>query len=122
MERAERTAMYETEDGSLPGGEESSGSSGSVRWGVRSRLLGAFLVVALMTVGVGIFGIQRMSVLSDQAEQVYADGAVPLGALKQLQVDWWYLSAETARSNIPTLPADTTATAQQGAAAGGQTL
>jgi methyl-accepting chemotaxis protein len=108
--------MYETEDVSLPGGQEPTGASGSVRWGLRSRLLGAFLVVALTTVGVGIFGISRMSVISNQATQVYDDGAVPLDGLRQLQVTWWELAASTARSNIPTLPAATVAQSRQLAA------
>jgi methyl-accepting chemotaxis protein len=114
--------MYETEDVSLPGGQEPSGASGSVRWGLRSRLLGAFLVVALMTVGVGIFGIQRMSVLSDQAEQVYTDGAVPLDGLRSLQSDWWTLSAHTARAAITALPPATIAQEQQETAASAATL
>ncbi|TFV87197.1 methyl-accepting chemotaxis protein [Blastococcus sp. CT_GayMR16] len=91
-------------------------------WGLRSRLLGAILVVALTTVAVGAFGIQRMSVLSDQSQQVYDNGTVPVEALKQLQVDWWELSAYTARANIPTLPADSRLSSQQKAGATTQLL
>ena len=74
--------------------EEPDGRDGAV---ARSAACAAgcsapILVVALTTVGVGAFGIQRMSVLSDQAEDVYDDGTVPLDALRQLQVDWWQLS------------------------------
>src|SRR3978361_1147346 len=72
--------------------------------GLRARVLGAILVVALTTVGVGAFGIQRMSVLSDKADQVYANGAAPLDALRQMQATWWEFSAQTARANIPGLP------------------
>jgi|tagenome__1003787_1003787.scaffolds.fasta_scaffold20985390_5 methyl-accepting chemotaxis protein len=113
--------MYETEDGSLPVGEGPA-PSGTVRWGLRTRLLGGFLVVALITVAVGVVGIARMAVLSDQAQQVYDDGAVPLQDLKDLEVNWWYLSAQTARANIPTLPPATIAQAQAGATDAAQTL
>ncbi|RBY74966.1 methyl-accepting chemotaxis protein [Blastococcus sp. TF02-09] len=91
-----------TATGAVPGtGPDAPGGS---RFGLRSRMLGAILVVALTTVGVGAFGVQRMSVLSDQAQRVYDDGAVPLDGLRQLQVDWWAMSASTARANIAALP------------------
>ena len=95
---------------------------GFASWGLRSRLLGAILVVALTTVGVGAFGIQRMSVLSDKADEVYAKGAAPLDALRGLQITWWTLAAQTARANIPTLPPETIANAKQGAADSARTL
>jgi methyl-accepting chemotaxis protein len=91
-------------------------------WGLRSRLLGAILVVALTTVVVGGFGIQRMSVLSAQAEKVYAEGAAPLDALRRLQSSWWEFSAQTARANIPSLPPPTIANAKQGAVAAMQRM
>ncbi|MCF6507711.1 methyl-accepting chemotaxis protein, partial [Blastococcus sp. MG754426] len=80
-------------------GETRRGVSGI---GLRGRLLGSILVVALTTVGVGAFGIQRMSVISDQAQQVYDRGAVPLSALEKLETDWWKLSTNVARAAIPT--------------------
>jgi methyl-accepting chemotaxis protein len=86
-----------------------------IRWGLRGRLLGAILVVALTTVGVGAFGIQRMSALSEKADQVYTHGAAPLDALRQVQSTWWEFSAETARAAIVALPAESKADAQQGA-------
>ena len=73
-------------------------------WSLRTRLLGAILVVAAITLAVGLFGIQRMSVLADKADEVYSNGAEPLDGLRTLQVDWWELSAQTARAAIPTLP------------------
>jgi methyl-accepting chemotaxis protein len=73
-------------------------------WSLRTRLLGAILVVAAITLAVGLFGIQRMSVLADKADEVYSDGAEPLDGLRTLQVDWWELSAQTARAAIPMLP------------------
>ena len=94
------------EHGLRPDGEpsgEAGAPTGGARFGLRSRMLGAILVVALTTVGVGAFGIQRMSVMSDQAQRVYDEGAVPLDGLRQLQVDWWAMSASTARANIAAL-------------------
>ncbi|MGY2083280.1 methyl-accepting chemotaxis protein [Blastococcus sp. SYSU DS0539] len=90
--------------------------------GLRGRLLGSILVVALTTVGVGAFGIDRMSTLSDQAKQVYDDGAVPLHGLQELESDWWRLSANVARASIPTLPADTIAKARRGTQESGEVL
>src|SRR4051794_26128699 len=90
---------------------------GATRFGLLGRLLGAFLLVAVITVVVGGFGIQRMSVLSDQAEQVYAKGAQPLDGFRTLQADWWQYAADTARANIPTLPPATIAKAAQNAQA-----
>jgi methyl-accepting chemotaxis protein len=81
--------------------------------GLRTRLLGAILVAALITVAVGAFGIQRMSVLSDQAKHVYDEGTVPVDALRELQVDWWEFSANTARANVATLPPASRASSQQ---------
>ncbi|WP_051515639.1 methyl-accepting chemotaxis protein [Candidatus Blastococcus massiliensis] len=86
------------------------------RFGLRSRMLGAILVVALTTVGVGAFGINRMSSLSENAEQVYNEGAVPLDGLRRLEADWWQLSANVARSNVTLLPPATIATAKEKAA------
>ncbi|MGY1672568.1 methyl-accepting chemotaxis protein [Geodermatophilus sp. SYSU D00710] len=91
-------------------------------WSLHARLLGAILVVALTTLGVGLFGIQRMSVLADKADQVHDEGAVPLDGLRRLQVDWWELSAHTARANIPTLPAATVQEARESAAAAGEAM
>jgi methyl-accepting chemotaxis protein len=91
-------------------------------WSLHTRLLGAILVVALTTLGVGLFGIQRMSVLADKADQVWSEGATPLDGLRRLQVDWWALSAHTARANIPTLPPATVQEAREQAAAAGESM
>ncbi|MGY1813883.1 methyl-accepting chemotaxis protein [Blastococcus sp. SYSU D00820] len=90
--------------------------------GLRPRLFGAICVVAVTTLGVGGFGIARMSTLNDKAEQVYSQGAEPLDALRALQVDWWQLSAYNARAAIPTLPPATIAEAQQSVAATAEKL
>jgi methyl-accepting chemotaxis protein len=87
------------------------------RVGLRRRLLAAILLVAVTTLGVGLFGIQRMGVISDQAEQVYTDGAVPLDRLRTLQAEWWQFAALTARTNIPDLPPETIAKAREEQAA-----
>ena len=92
------------------------------RVGLRGRLLVAILLVAMTTLAVGAVGITRMSALSTQADEVYTDGAVPLDALRQLQADWWTLSAHTARAAIVALPPATIADEQQAAAAAAQEL
>ncbi|HEX8582420.1 MAG TPA: MCP four helix bundle domain-containing protein, partial [Acidimicrobiales bacterium] len=96
-----------------PAAPPDSASSG---WSLRTRLLGAILVVALTTLAVGVFGIQRMSELADKADQVYSEGATPLDGLRTLQVDWWELAAQTARAAIPSLPPASIQDARQGAA------
>ncbi len=96
--------------------EESGAPVRGARFGLRSRMLGSILVVALTTVGVGAFGINRMSELSDKAEAVYERGAVPLDGLRRLEADWWQLSANVARSNVAVLPATTIAKAKESAA------
>ncbi|GAB3352259.1 methyl-accepting chemotaxis protein [Modestobacter lapidis] len=81
----------------------SDGSAGRAvlaRVGLRGRLLAAILLVALTTLAVGAFGVQRMSVLSADAERVYTEGAVPLKELQTLQAAWWIHEAYSARSNI----------------------
>ncbi|WP_051683717.1 methyl-accepting chemotaxis protein [Blastococcus sp. URHD0036] len=82
-------------------------------WGLRSRVLGAVMVVAVTTLGVGVFGISRMATLDQKAGEVYSQGAEPLDGLRRLQADWWELAANTARSAIPTLPAESIAKAAQ---------
>ena len=116
--------MDQTQAADHQGTEEGSAAPArsSRSWGLRSRVLGAILVVALTTVCVGAFGIQRMSVLSDQAQAVYDDGAQPLDALRTLQANWWEMSTNTARANIPTLPAESRARSQQAAQALAQEL
>ena len=90
--------------------------------GLRTRLLAAFLAVAVITVGLGAFGVQRMSTLRDQAREVYSDGAVPLDGLRGLQADWWELSTYTARAAIAALPPASIAQAQQDAGSMAQKL
>ncbi|NIH66473.1 methyl-accepting chemotaxis protein [Modestobacter marinus] len=89
---------------------------------MRGRLLLAIFLVALTTLTVGLVGIQRMSTLSDKAEQVYSEGAVPLDGLRQLQAQWWQLQTYSARTSIPTLPAETLAASAQGFTDGVATL
>ncbi|MEU2348356.1 methyl-accepting chemotaxis protein [Modestobacter sp. NPDC049651] len=82
--------------------------------GLRGRLLAAILLVALTTVVVGVAGIARMGSLSDRAEEVYSDGAVPLDGLRSLQATWWTLQTYSARTSIPSLPAATLQASAQG--------
>jgi methyl-accepting chemotaxis protein len=89
---------------------------------LRVRMIGAVLVASVTTVGVGAFGINRMSELSAKADDVYTHGTLPVDALRTLQVDWWQLQAHIARANIEALPAESRALAQQKATAAAQTL
>jgi methyl-accepting chemotaxis protein len=70
------------------------------RVGLRGRLLAAILLVALTTLAAGAIGVQRMSVLSNDAQHVYSGGAVPLAELQKLQAAWWIHESFSARSNI----------------------
>lgn len=72
-------ARHEAQDESAAGGGLGALAA---RVGLRGRLLLAIGLVAVTTLTVGLVGIQRMSVLSDKAEQVHAEGAVPLDALR----------------------------------------
>ncbi|TFV64055.1 UNVERIFIED_ORG: methyl-accepting chemotaxis protein [Bacillus sp. AZ43] len=113
------------EPGAPVSGEPSADANarrGLSRVGLRGRMLGAILVVALTTVGVGAFGINRMSMLSEKADAVYAEGTVPVNALRELQVNWWEFSAYTARANIQTLPAESIASSREKANLGAQAL
>ena len=89
---------------------------------LRVRMIGAVLVAGVTTVGVGAFGVDRMSELSAKADVVYAEGTVPVDALRTLQVDWWELQTHIARANIEALPPESRASSQDKAAAAGQTL
>ncbi len=101
---------------------DARGTERSGGWGLRSRVLGAVLVVAVTTLGVGAFGISRMSALDAKAAEVYSRGAEPLDGLRQLQADWWEMAAFTARAAIPTLPAESLARSAQGRAAAAEEL
>ena len=89
---------------------------------LRVRMIGAVLVAGVTTVGVGIFGVDRMSELSAKADGVYAEGTVPVDALRKLQVDWWELQTHIARANIEALPPESRASSQDKATTAGQTL
>ena len=89
---------------------------------LRVRMIGAVLVAGVTTVGVGAFGINRMSELSAKADDVYTEGTVPVDALRKLQVDWWELQTHIARANIEALPPESRASAQEKAVAAGQIL
>jgi methyl-accepting chemotaxis protein len=92
------------------------------RWGVRTRLLAAIFLVALTTLAVGLVGLQRMSMLSAKAQQVYTDGTVPLDQVRVLESTWWEYQAYSARTAIPGIPAAARATLAQDLAAGRKKL
>src|SRR6476620_11895876 len=89
---------------------------------LRGRMTGVVLVASGATVGVGAFGINRMSELSAKADLVYADGTVPVDALRALQVDWWELQTHIARANIEASPAESRASSQEKATTAARTL
>ncbi|OMQ16354.1 chemotaxis protein [Modestobacter sp. VKM Ac-2676] len=76
------------------------------RLGLRTRLLVAFLLVALATLAVGALGVTRMSELSHQAEVVYEEGAVPLRDILLLRSTYWELQAAISRGRSPGLTPD----------------
>jgi methyl-accepting chemotaxis protein len=85
------------------GGDPPVASSRWQRVGLRGRLLGAILVVALTTLTVGVVGVQRMGVLNDSAQRIYAEGTVPLRELQELEAGWWRFQTMAARANITTV-------------------
>jgi len=89
---------------------------------LRVRMIGAVLVASVTTVGVGAFGINRMSELSTKADVVYSQGTLPVDALRTLQVDWWQLQTHIARANIEALPPESRASSQEKATAAAKTL
>ncbi len=90
--------------------------------GLRGRLLAAFLAAGVATLGIGAFGIHRMSVLSDHAEAVYDDGTVPLRGLLALEAAWWEFQALNARSSLGYLAPDVLAAMAQQAQAARQEM
>src|SRR3954470_16890916 len=89
---------------------------------LRVRMIGAVLIAGVTTVAVGAFVINRMSTLSEEADVVYAEGTVPVDALRTLQVDWWELQTHIARANIEALPPESRASSQEKATAAAKTL
>src|SRR5215204_4396920 len=115
--------MYDGHEPDAPADDEPRPER--VRRGNRSlrvRMIGAVLVASVTTVGVGVFGVDRMSELSAKADVVYSEGTVPVDALRKLQVDWWELQTHIARANIEALPPESRASSKEKAATAGQTL
>ncbi|MGY1749631.1 methyl-accepting chemotaxis protein [Modestobacter sp. SYSU DS0511] len=83
------------------------------RTGLRARLLAAFLLVTLATLAVGTLGVTRMGELSDQAEAVYEDGAVPLRDILLLRSSYWQYQATISRGMSPGLAPDLVAGLQE---------
>jgi methyl-accepting chemotaxis protein len=119
-----RQQMDRTQDPAIEPSDEAVPSS-SPRRGNRSlrvRMIGAVLVAGVTTLGVGAVGVNRMSELSVKADLVYAEGTLPVDALRKLQVDWWQLQTDIARANIEALPPESRASSQQKSVAAGETL
>ncbi|NEL56667.1 methyl-accepting chemotaxis protein, partial [Goekera deserti] len=98
-----------------PSDPGSAGHPGGIssRLGLRSRLLGAILVLAVVTVVVTGLGVARMAALSERADQAYSEGTVPLDTFRAIQVDWWVYVASTARSSLPGVPPQAVEAARQ---------
>ncbi|WP_346621152.1 methyl-accepting chemotaxis protein [Blastococcus montanus] len=86
------------------------------RIGLQGRMLAAILLVALTTLAVGLIGASRMTVLSDQAEQVYEEGTVPLDDIRLLQSYWWEYMAHSARGALTNIAPEAVAASQAKAA------
>ena len=84
----------------------SQGGSSPAGVGLRTRLLAAFLALAVISVAIGCFGISRMGSLREQARDVYTDGALPLEGMRKLEADWWIYEAFNAKTLIPGLAAE----------------
>src|SRR5512133_2683795 len=80
-------------------------------FGLRARLLAAFLAVTALTVAVGALSVVRMSAIADAAEQVYTAGTVPLDAIRAAETAYWTVQAQSARSQLTTLSPDLIAVA-----------
>jgi methyl-accepting chemotaxis protein len=72
------------------------------RWGVRTRLFAAILLVAAVTLVVGVTGLQRMATLNHKAQDIYTNGSIPLDTVRSLQAALWEYQAHAARVRIPT--------------------
>ncbi len=87
------------------------GSRGHTSWGLRSRVLGAILVVAVTTVAAGGVGVARMATMAEQAQDVFDSGTRPLDALHTMQATFLDFQVGQARTAIPTLPPEVIARA-----------
>ena len=63
-----------------------------------------------------------MGALSDRAQAVHTEGAVPLDGLRVLQKDWWQFTALSARSSVSGLPAATIDGYREAARAAGEEM
>ena len=124
MDQTQESAFEPTaaEEFPAPQAPQAAASRGPRGRSLRTRLVGTILLAGLATAGVGAFGISRMAALSEEADAVYSEGTLPVDALRQLQVDWWLLSANTARANIEALPPEARMSAQEKATAAAETL
>ena len=81
---------------------------------LRSRLLAAFIVVALFGVATAGFALSRMGVVSERAQDVYQQGTLQVDGARSLQALWWEYETHDSRLLIPEMPASALAEAQEG--------
>jgi methyl-accepting chemotaxis protein len=55
---------------------------------IAKKLIGAFVIVALIGLGIGMFGYSRVLVLDRESEKMHTRIAVPLGQLARMSVDF----------------------------------
>jgi methyl-accepting chemotaxis protein len=79
--------------------------------GLTHRLLGAFLLVSLVTTVLGVVFINRLATLNDRAGQIYTQGTAPVDALRVVQSDWWSYQFSSALQGNATIDAASAAQA-----------
>ncbi|MCU4187030.1 methyl-accepting chemotaxis protein [Acidiferrimicrobium sp. IK] len=81
----------------------SSRTSGSIllRASVSRRLVVAFIVVSLVTMLVGLFGMAELGSLNSQAKDIYVKATVPAVAVEGLQSDWYLYTTDASGLAIP---------------------
>ena len=114
--------MDDGQEPGTPAGDEPTKDRPRGTRSLRVRMVGAVLIAVVTTVAVGAFGVNRMSELSEAADVVYAEGTVPVDALRKLQVDWWELQTHIARANIEALPPESRASSLEKSGTSAQTL
>src|SRR5699024_8056691 len=59
------------------------------RRSLRARLVAAFALVSLLTVGLGLYAVSSMRALSERTTDVQALGAAPTDAVRAVEVAYW---------------------------------
>ncbi|MPQ98058.1 HAMP domain-containing protein [Modestobacter sp. I12A-02628] len=82
-------------------------------WPLRLRLLVAIALVGVTTLVAGAVGVMRMSELDRQAQNVYAEGAVPMDLVRSIQTNWYRGIVGSTRALLPGTSAEFNAAAKQ---------